>query len=247
MERRFHALRLSYDGAAFRGWQRQPGATTVQAAIEDALASLLGERVVVHGAARTDAGVHADAQVASFALRRAVTAQDLLGLSLGGSARLTAAGPVQPSFHARASATGKRYRYRFAPGSLSAWDLGSARPDWDRARAGLQALRGLPHLAGLASPARARTPAPPLREWELTADGDAAELTVFASAFRKHQIRNLAGHLAAIALGFAQPESLARLAASHRPWHGATAPPHGLTLLEVHYPRQLDPFRHAPP
>jgi tRNA U38,U39,U40 pseudouridine synthase TruA len=66
---------------------------------------------------------------------------------------------------------------------------------------------------------------------------------VRAPAFRKHEVRNLAGHLAAVALGLAPPESLARLARGPRPWHGATAPPHGLTLLEVLYPPELDPFR----
>jgi tRNA pseudouridine38-40 synthase len=66
---------------------------------------------------------------------------------------------------------------------------------------------------------------------------------VSGKAFRKHEVRNLAGHLAAVALGLAEPESLARLAASQRPWHGATAPPHGLTLLEVRYPAGVDPFR----
>ena len=107
MERRIYALRLSYDGAAFRGWQRQPAGVTVQSAVEDALASLLGEQVRVHGAARTDAGVHADAQVASFAVSRAVLRSDLLGLPLGNSAGVEAAVPAPPSFHARASATGK--------------------------------------------------------------------------------------------------------------------------------------------
>src|SRR5256885_681586 len=72
---------------------------------------------------------------------------------------------------------------------------------------------------------------------------EGAELTVRAPAFRKHQIRNLAGHLAAVALGLATPESLAQLARGLRPWHGATAPAHGLTLLEVFYPPELDPFR----
>src|SRR6266852_5742716 len=204
---------------------------------------VLAERVQVHGAARTDAGVHAEGQVASFTLRRALRAGDVLATPLPQGVRIDAAAPARPSFHARASAAGKRYRYRFAAGSPLAWDLGPGRPDWDRARAALKGLRGLPHLAGLASPARGSRPAPPLEAWTLEAGPGSAELIVRAPAFRKHEVRNLAGHLAAIALGLAAPESLARLARGLRPWHGATAPPHGLTLLEVLYPPEIDPFR----
>jgi len=244
-ERRVYAVRLAYDGGAFRGWQRQPGLPTVQQAVEDALAAVLAERVQVHGAARTDAGVHAEGQVASFGLRRALPAGDALATRLPEGLRMEAVAPARPSFHARASAAGKRYRYRFAAGTPLAWDLGPGRPDWDRARAALEGLRGLPHLAGLASPARGSRPAPPLDEWTLEAGSESAALIVRAPAFRKHEVRNLAGHLAAVALGLAAPESLARLARGLRPWHGATAPPHGLTLLEVLYPPELDPFLSA--
>jgi tRNA pseudouridine38-40 synthase len=236
---------LAYDGGAFRGWQRQPGLPTVQQAVEDALAAVLDQRVQVHGAARTDAGVHAEGQVASFGLRRAFSAGDALATRLPEGVRIEAVAPARPSFHARASAAGKRYRYRFAAGTRLAWDLGPGRPDWDRARAALEGLRGLPHLPGLASPARGSRPAPPLDEWTLEAGPESAALTVQAPAFRKHEVRNLAGHLAAVALGLAAPESLARLARGLRPWHGATAPPHGLTLLEVLYPPELDPFLSA--
>jgi tRNA U38,U39,U40 pseudouridine synthase TruA len=86
-------------------------------------------------------------------------------------------------------------------------------------------------------------PAPPLQSWSLAADDEEAQLIVTAAAFRKHEVRNLAGHLAAIALGLAAPESLAELAARTRPWMGARAPAHGLTLVEVFYPPDVDPFR----
>jgi tRNA pseudouridine38-40 synthase len=236
-------LTLWYDGAPFRGWQRQPGLPTVQQALEDALAELLGERVQVHGAARTDAGVHAEGQVASFVVRHVLSPGSLSRLRVPPGLVVSGTAEAQPEFHARSSAAGKRYRYRFAAGSPLAWDLGPRRPDWERARAALDGLRGLPHLAGLASPARGARPAPPLDEWSLVAEPDTAELAVRAPAFRKHEVRNLAGHLAAVALGLATPESLSRLAAGPRPWCGATAPAHGLTLLQVLYPPQLDPFR----
>lgn len=254
MQKRTYALKLAYDGGAFRGWQKQPGQVTVQGAVEDALRALLGKPYTLHGAARTDAGVHAAAQVASFASGRD---PDLSRLMLPAGLRLLAAASASSSFHARASSIGKRYRYRYcwgdpAPGAAAAPEhvaqpragreaffLGAAaQPQWARAREALSELAALPEITGLASPSTDRKPAPPLLRWSLE-DG---VLEVEARAFRKHQVRNLAGHLAAVALGLAAPGSLALLAKRARPWMGATAPPHGLTLVEVFYPRELDPF-----
>jgi tRNA pseudouridine38-40 synthase len=246
MERRTYALALAYRGTGFAGWQRHPGERTVQGVVEDVLASLLGERVQVHGAARTDAGVHADRQIASFSMRRSVDLATLRALRLAEGVRILSAAAGASAFHARASATGKRYRYRFAWGDARAadsWFLGAdAQPRWDEARAALESLRALAALPGLASPSSRRSEAPPFTSWSLEERGGRAELTLSARAFRKHQIRNLAGHLAAVALDLAKPESLEPLARSTRPWRGATAPPHGLTLVEVFYPAALDPF-----
>lgn len=224
------ALLLSYDGAAFRGWQKQPGMATVQGTLEGGLRALLGKRPVVHGASRTDAGVHALGQVASLKSGRAT---NLDGLQLPPALRLLRWTIAERSFHARSSAIGKRYRY-----ALRSFVQGE--PDWERARAALRGLAGLPHLSGLCSPSRGHKPAPPLTSWSL---GDDGVLEVTGRAFRKHEVRNLAGHLAAIALGFATPDSLADLARRTRPWMGVCAPAQGLTLLEVLYPPDLDPFR----
>ena len=156
-------------------------------------------------------------------------------LQLPPALRLLRWAQASPSFHARASASGKRYRYDFA-----SFVQNSQRPDWDRARAALAGLDGLPHLSGLCSPSKAHRPAPPLTGWSLS---DAGLLEVTGTAFRKHQVRNIAGHLAAVALGFAAPESLGELSQRQRPWMGATAPSHGLTLVEVFYDSEIDPFR----
>jgi len=246
MERKTYALALAYRGTAFAGWQRDPGLLTIQGALEDALASLLGERVQVQGAGRTDAGVHADRQIASFALRRSIDLASIAALRLPDGIRILAVSGALPSFHARASATGKRYRYRYSWGASDggeSWFLGAgAEPRWAAARIALESLRALPHLSGLASPSRRRSPAPPFTCWAIEEEARRAELTVLAPAFRKHEVRNLAGHLAAVALGIAPPDSLAPLARGPRPWRGATAPPHGLTLLDVVYPEEIDPF-----
>jgi tRNA pseudouridine38-40 synthase len=250
MERRTYALRIAYDGATFRGWQRQPGERTVQQALEDTLAALLGEPIHVRGAARTDAGAHAEGQVASFSIRRSLAAGDLLGLPVPPGISILAAAAAAASFHARASAIGKSYRYAFAWGNARcerAFHLGAAEPAWEGARVALQELGRLQHLAGLASPSSNPKEAPRLEAWSLETGDGFAQLVVRARAFRKHEVRNLAGHLAAIALGLAKPESLAALARGRRPWHGATAPAQGLTLVEVFYPSELDPFRESRP
>ena len=246
MERRTYALRIAYDGAQFRGWQRNQREASVEQALEDALARSLGEKVRIHGAARTDAGVHAEGQVASFSIRRALSPSELLAMPVVSGLWIVAAARAATSFHARASAVAKRYRYRYAWGRPSddrSFHLGHRSLEWHRARIALEGLRGLPHLSGLASPSTVRTPAPPLDDWSLEVAREEAQLVVRGRAFRKHEVRNLAGHLAAIALGLAEPDSLARLAGGMRPWRGATAPAHGLTLLEVIYPDELDPFR----
>lgn len=223
---------LAYDGAAFRGWQKQPGLATVQGAVEDALLALFGKRSAVQGASRTDAGVSALGQVASFTNGRD---GDLDRLALAPGARLLQWRVADPSFHARASAIGKRYRYDFRTFVQVA-----QRPDWERARAAMRGLQNLPNLPGLSSPSSDRRPSPPLTSWSLDDEG---VLSVEGKAFRKHQVRNLAGHLAAVALGLAAPESLRELAQRARPWMGARAPACGLTLLQVLYPPGLDPFR----
>jgi tRNA pseudouridine38-40 synthase len=234
----------------------------VQAVVEQALSEVLGAKVEVHGAARTDAGVHAAGQVCHF-VRQALGAEDPAGITAFAAAlrgrlpqgiRLLAAALAHPSFHARSSSTGKRYVYRYSwgtePQSADRFHLGpSARPDWLRAAAALEGLAGLPALPGLASPSKDRRPAPPLTGWTLDheqrGDGGVCQLELRAHAFRKHQVRNVAGHLAAVALGLAEPETLAKLAQRTRPWMGATAPPAGLTLVEVVYPPELDPFAPA--
>src|SRR2546429_150523 len=137
-----------------------------------------GERVRVQGAPGTGAGGHAEGQGASSAVRRRLAPGELRGLRLPAGLRVAGAAAARPSFHARASATGKRYRYRFSWGGATAprtFHLGPGIPDWNRARAALDGLSGLPHLGGLASPARGRKPAPPLEDWNLEAAAQSAE------------------------------------------------------------------------
>jgi len=116
-------ITLAYDGTGFVGWQRQAAGTSIQALVEDALRDLDGRSVPVIGAGRTDAGVHALGQVASFSLAREMTPHTLvraLNARLPDSVRIVAAAEAPPSFHARFDARTKTYRYRMWQGAVIA-------------------------------------------------------------------------------------------------------------------------------
>jgi len=114
-------LILSYDGAEFAGWQVQPGRTTVQGALASAIGRLSGENVLPQGSGRTDAGVHALAQVASFSTASAIPLENwmkALNHSLPVSIRVLEVTEAAPEFHARKSARAKTYRYRMYRGAV---------------------------------------------------------------------------------------------------------------------------------
>src|SRR5271156_2610828 len=114
-------LTIAYDGAAFHGWQLQPGLPTIQGAISDAARQITQENVVIHGASRTDAGVHALGQVAHFKTASpppAAEFQRALNALLPPAIRIVAAEEVGPDFHARWLAQAKTYRYRIYRGPV---------------------------------------------------------------------------------------------------------------------------------
>ncbi len=114
-------LILSYDGTDFHGWQVQPGSLTIQGALADAVFSVTGEKVLPQGSGRTDAGVHAWGQVASFSLRAAIPADNLqraLNRILPAAIRILSAEHAPQGFHARHSAIGKVYQYRIFRGGI---------------------------------------------------------------------------------------------------------------------------------
>jgi len=114
-------LILSYDGAEFAGWQVQPGRTTVQGALASAIGRLSGENVLPQGSGRTDAGVHALAQVASFATASTIPTENwmkALNDNLPPSIRVLEVTEAAPEFHARKSARAKTYRYRIHRGAI---------------------------------------------------------------------------------------------------------------------------------
>ncbi len=241
------ALGVEYDGSRFRGWQRQePGVRTVQGSLEAALARVADHPVKLACAGRTDAGVHASAQVAHFdtGVRRLPKAW-VLGCNthLPADVSVTWACPVPDAFHARFSATGRRYRYvihchRSRPA------LGRGRMTWCRRfldagrmdRAG-QVLVGRHDFTSFrALGCQARSPVREVRSLAVWRRGDLVILEVAADAFLHHMVRNIAGVLMAIGSG-EQPAAWVRelLALRDRSVGGVTARPDGLYLIGVSY------------
>lgn len=240
-------LVVEYDGTSLSGWQRQANAPTVQAHLEAALARLLQHDVIVTGASRTDAGVHARGQVASFRTARAIPLHGIrrgLNSLLPETISIVDATEVGDEFHPRFSATGKHYRYTiFARADRS--------PRW-RHRAwhhpeplDLAAMRaGAVHLLGehdfgafRASGCTARTSTRRIDQIEVTAaPDDLVLLDVRGNAFLRMMVRILVGTLTEVGTGRRPTGQVAEILASKdRTRAGITAPPEGLELLEVRY------------
>ena len=251
-------LTLSYDGTGLVGWQRQASGTSIQGLLEDALAELDGRPVAVTGAGRTDAGVHALAQVASASLAREIDAGALvraLNVRLPLAVRVTAAEVAPDSFHPRFQARAKTYRYRI-------WNADVVSP-FER----FYAWHILPPLDGDAMSAAARlllgrhdfaafqgtgtNTATTEREifrstFKRTSGsltGDAALLTyeLTGSGFLRHMVRNIVGTLVEIGQGRHPPEWVSEVLASRqRAEAGRTAPAEGLFLVGVQYEQDAD-------
>jgi len=220
----------------------------VQEALEAAVTRFSGEHVTVHGAGRTDAGVHALGQRAHLDLPRTVE-PDVLRSALNHHLRPAAisvlAAKIAPeNFDARLSATGRVYLYRIlnrrAPPALERGQVWHVSPPLD-----IEAMRaGARHLVGhhdfttfRDSLCQANSPLKTLDALELCRAGDEIHIEARARSFLHHQVRNMAGTLKLVGLGRWHPEDVARaLAARDRRAGGPTAPAAGLCLVEVRYP-----------
>jgi tRNA pseudouridine38-40 synthase len=248
-----YKLTIEYDGTGLVGWQRQPNGQSVQAALEEAVAKLCGERVTVYGAGRTDAGVHALAQVAHLDLAR-VFPEDTIRGALNHHLRPAAISvllveAVAPEFHARLSARERVYRYRILnrrpPPMLERLRVWHVQAPLD-----LAAMQeGARHLVGKHdfstfrdSLCQAKSPVKTLDALEVSRVGDEIHLEARARSFLHHQVRNIAGTLKLVGLGQWTPGDVATaLAARDRRAGGPTAPPEGLYLVEVRYRANTSP------
>ena len=239
-------LVVEYDGTEFSGWQRQEGQRTVQGTLEDGVHQLLGERVEVRGAGRTDAGVHAAGQVASLVLESRIPATGFLrGMNslLPKDVAIVDSADAPASFDARFSARGKVYRYRiwnhFVRSPLherTSWHC--RRPlDLDQMRQAAAVLCGEHDFRGFrASDCDRRNTVRVIRRFDLVKNGALIQLDVEATAFLKNMVRILVGTLADVGRGKrAIPDVLRALETGDRAAGGVTAPAAGLTLLNVSY------------
>ncbi len=250
-------LILEYDGTRYAGWQVQPNGPSIQAEVERALAALHKEPVRVTASGRTDAGVHARGQVASFAVARPLPLRAYVkGMNalLPPDVAVRDAALMPEGFDARRSARGKRYRYRIENGPtrapltrLQAWQV--FRPlDVEAMRAAARPLLGRHDFGAFrASDCEAAHAVRELRRLDVLGErGGTIEVVAEATAFLKHMVRNLVGTLVECGLGRRDPGSIAALLASRdRTRAGATAPPQGLCLEEVFY--EVAPLGVPPP
>ena len=245
MARRYKAV-VEYDGTDFAGWQRQPGQRTVQGVLEEAIREMTGESVFVRAAGRTDAGVHADGQVATFDLELNIPPHGFLrGLNsiLPADVALVDVALAAPDFDARFSARGKVYRYtvwaHFVRSPLHARRTWHVRQplDLEAIRAAAAGLIGEHDFRAFrASDCERRTTRRIVRRIEVDRQGARLTIEVEATAFLKNMVRILVGTLIDVGRGRLTPEAVSRmLETGDRAAGGMTAPPQGLTLLRVIY------------
>lgn len=248
-------ITLAYDGSSFNGWQVQPSLPTIQGLLSDAIGRVTAEKVLPQGSGRTDAGVHALAQVASVALESTIPAENLIkafNSHLPPEIRVFNIEEVASDFHARHSAKAKTYRYRIFRGPVCppfVWRLVHHHPyplDEDAMAEAASLVVGEHDFASFAAvdPDRARTDSgdpPNNRRIIFTScfrrDGDELIYEVRGNGFLHHMVRNLVGTFLLVGKGTlaAQriPEILAATNRSANP--GATAPASGLYLVSVEY------------
>jgi tRNA pseudouridine38-40 synthase len=245
-------LTVEYDGTNYVGWQRQARGVSIQGLLEGALAAFEGGPVVVHGAGRTDAGVHALGQVASVALNatlEASTLQRALNAVLPPDVRVVAAAEAAPGFHARFDAISKIYEYRIVNAPFVSafqhryvWHVPGTL-DREAMQAGAQVLVGRHDFAAFqGSGAKVSTTERTILEISWNVDhldqrpGPTLVLSVSGDGFLRHMVRTIAGTLVDVGLGrWPASHVAAILQGRDRTRAGRAAPARGLFLVEVTY------------
>ncbi|MBI5461267.1 MAG: tRNA pseudouridine(38-40) synthase TruA [Gammaproteobacteria bacterium] len=244
------AMGIEYDGSLFSGWQRQAHATGIQEVLERALSKVADHPVAVVCAGRTDAGVHASAQVVHFdsAAPRAMRAW-MLGVTcnLPPEVCVTWAQPVAEDFHARFSAVGRQYRYIILNRTVRP-SLLRQRVCWEHAPLDVARMAEASHcLIGVhdfssfrAQACQAKHPQREVYSLDIRRHGEFIYLDIAANAFLHHMVRNIAGTLMAAGRGDQPVEWVQSvLEARDRTVGGITASAAGLYLVQVRYPERF--------
>ena len=241
-------LVLEYDGAPFMGWQRQDHGPTVQSTVEEALRSMTGEKVTVHAAGRTDAGVHALAMNAHVDIARPLTEhrlqEGLNALVRPAPVSATRVEPVADDWHARFSCTGRRYLYRIlnrrAPPALykgKVWHVTLPLDVEAMERAALHLVGRHDFTTFRSVHCQSASPVKTLDALDVEVVGEEIRIRAAARSFLHHQVRSMVGCLGLVGRGRWTGEDL-RLAleAKDRQALGLNAPPEGLYFVEAIYP-----------
>ena len=237
---------LEYDGSDFAGWQQQANGRTVEAELKRALREITGKDLTVYAAGRTDAGAHAEGQVANFHTDGRITPRRLvaaLNARLPEDVAVLSAGAVADDFHARYSARWRRYRYRYldrpARPALERGRCWHVRGPLDadamsRAARALIGKHDWTTFCSPSEPADGRVRA--MRSANIARRGDGVELELVAEGFLRGMVRSIAGALAEVGRGERPPEWVGEvLRERDRRQAPRTAPAGGLTLMEVIY------------
>ncbi|MBI3949819.1 MAG: tRNA pseudouridine(38-40) synthase TruA [Acidobacteria bacterium] len=237
---------IEYDGTNYHGWQMQPAGVTIQGVFTETLSRLDDRPVVVHGAGRTDAGAHAQGQVANFLFHRPMTEPELLRALNGNlppDIRVRAVTYVDPDFHARLSAESKTYRYVFFLGLVVSpfiyrYVYHCIFPlDLDRIRTALPLFKGEHDFSNFAVGSHQRaTTVRRVTELVTAHTGEKLEMQITANGFLRAMVRRIAGTLQEVGRGRLSLQAVEGLL------HGETSveagpslPAKGLTLVRVDY------------
>ena len=245
------ALGIEYDGAAYYGWQRQKEVISVQEELEKALSIVANHSVTVNCAGRTDSGVHGTGQVVHFdteALRKDTAWTLGVNANLPDDIAVRWVKQVDSSFHARFSATARRYRYIIYNGAFRPGILRTGLSHYhmvlevQKMQEAGQSLLGKQDFTSFrALHCQAKSPVRTIEYLNIYQRGQFIIMDIKANAFLHHMVRNIAGSLIAIGRG-SQPVDWLQTLIAHkdRSKAAATAKPGGLYLVEVDYPAQYD-------
>jgi tRNA pseudouridine38-40 synthase len=241
-------LTIEFDGTPFMGWQRQEHGPSVQQALEEAIHRMTGELAAVHGAGRTDAGVHALAMTAHVDIAKSLTEHRLReginALVRPQPVSILAVQPAADDWHARFSCVERRYRYRIlnrrAPSALDrgrVWHI-SVPLDAEAMREGAANLVGRHDFTTIRSAqCQSDSPVKTLDRLEVSREGDEVHVEAAARSFLHHQVRSMTGCLALVGRGQWSPDDMRKaLEARNRAALGFNAPSRGLYFVEAIYP-----------